>query len=85
MNEMKPIDIVRFTFPEFASWVEEFVAAEGPFSALMKRDGVVPALHYLKTRHPTDSGLLSLLLGIYLAKSELPSAADLHASGIVLH
>jgi len=85
MNEIKPFDIVTSTFPQFAAWVEEFMPTKWPLIELYGRAGVLPTLDYLGTKHASDSGLFTILLGYYLAKSELATTADPHANRVVLH
>jgi hypothetical protein len=85
MKKIDPFNIITFYLPPFATWFKKFTDDTTRYNEFLSRKGVDPSLDYLETRHPLESAFISILLGFYLAKSELPTTADPQASRVVLH
>jgi hypothetical protein len=85
MKKSNRFDVITFALPPFATWLKEFAVDTTRYNELLDRGGVDPSLDYLETKQPIYSAFISVLLGYYLAKSELAKTAAPHANGGVLH
>jgi hypothetical protein len=77
MKETNEFAVVDVAFPGFRAWFSHFYEENPDFEPL-NREGIHPCLDYLDT---VDDGVVSLLLGIYLAQTEVPTSAGPQANG----